>query len=456
MTDFHDEQAEVRVRADPELETFTQVPNELFTVPGLSVHAKLVYIVLLRFCRWGTLEGAYPSINLIASLASVSPSTARRSLAELTASSLLTTVPRYKQDGTQTSNAYTLHHPARWRRTRGPAPRNPVTPSGGPRLPRRAEPCQHEEESSQAEEEGPCQPEAPRQPEREQPCQPEEKVTSHRRADPVTLKPELHTPNDTHRTTKTFPAPEAQENRIGVLDRTTDTFPAPPAQESQIGALEKARERDRLQRRALALIRQAQPEEVTGEAWQRPETQDHRDFLEACGARRFDKGQKTSVNRLAALMWTAAIMGDQSWITLESFLQRAPPGELVDPGALPCLPRLWWEERLQQARTYRWSRAGLLKALLNRERLVEMTRRTVRRMQKGGTLGNDTRQEGTTEPLYVIDNLADIVQGILSGGTGYTPCPDPGPYVDPARAAPGEFRPAAVPVSGLSGPWASP
>lgn len=184
--------------------------------------------------------------------------------------------------------------------------------------------------------------------------------------------------------------------------------PEPAAPEPAVtDTLAKARERDRRQREAWSRMHAAQePDDEPQTGWQVPESPEQREFLEATGARRFETGQKRQVELIEALMDTAMVMNDQTWTTLESYLARAPAGAGLDLARLPCLPQLWWDDRLEQARQHRWSRKGLLKALLNREKLMEFVRRQVRQMQKGGQQTHDRRPEPGNPDLSIDDPSA--------------------------------------------------
>lgn len=79
--------------------------NMIFTLP-ISCHAKLVYLFL---CRCADNESqSFPSRNTIAENCSISLTSVKTAMKALVQCGLLIKEEQYRQDGSQTSNLYTV------------------------------------------------------------------------------------------------------------------------------------------------------------------------------------------------------------------------------------------------------------------------------------------------------------------------------------------------------------
>lgn len=88
--------------------SWAQVPLWVVEHPDLDAHAVRVYAALWR---WLSADGrdCWPKAGSIAARLSVSDDTVRRALARLAAAGAVEVVPRYRDDGGQTSNRYVVH-----------------------------------------------------------------------------------------------------------------------------------------------------------------------------------------------------------------------------------------------------------------------------------------------------------------------------------------------------------
>jgi DNA-binding transcriptional ArsR family regulator len=91
---------------DARKKNWFHIDNAVLTL-GLKPHTLAVYMALARFADWTTGQ-CFPSLSKIAKAAGMSEDTARKHLTILVEVNLITIVERQREDGSQTSNLYTL------------------------------------------------------------------------------------------------------------------------------------------------------------------------------------------------------------------------------------------------------------------------------------------------------------------------------------------------------------
>jgi len=101
--------------------------------------------------------------------------------------------------------------------------------------------------------------------------------------------------------------------------------------------------------------------------WQIPETQAQKDFLAICNAKWFEPKQKGKVKALLKAFEAGDIAGRNVYHNCLYYLEDKT--ELVD--VPPLMPRDWFVLRATQATQHHWKRDGLIRALLDRDKLVE-------------------------------------------------------------------------------------
>jgi len=101
--------------------------------------------------------------------------------------------------------------------------------------------------------------------------------------------------------------------------------------------------------------------------WQIPDTEAQKEFLAVCGAKYFESKQKRKVKALIKAFDAGDIAGTAVYQRCLEYLEDKVELEDVPP----LLPRDWYEYRMQHAKTNRWSRWGLINALLDRDKLVQ-------------------------------------------------------------------------------------
>jgi len=131
-------------------------------------------------------------------------------------------------------------------------------------------------------------------------------------------------------------------------------------------------------------------EEVTRQKWQIPETPEQEMFLMACRAKWFKSGQKSKVKALLKAYNAGDILEDRVYEECARSIEN-----ISDLGKrrLPPLPRSWHKWRVEQAQEHRWSVSGFIKALLNRDALMQHCQYHM----KGKSLGK--MENG----VYIID-----------------------------------------------------
>jgi hypothetical protein len=118
--------------------------------------------------------------------------------------------------------------------------------------------------------------------------------------------------------------------------------------------------------------------------WAYPESEDQVAFLAVTNARSFEFGQKSKVESILASFSEGDALGAKVYEVCAAELDTM---DSLSVEHLPPLPRTWYEFRSKHAAKYGWSRTRFIKALLDRDKLMEHLQYHLRQASRNGQSG---------------------------------------------------------------------
>ena len=86
---------------------FFMIDNEVIDILSLKAHSLALYVTIVRFANRNT-DAAFPSIAKLAESSGMGEGTVRNHLDKLVEAGLISVTQRIRDDGSQTTNLYTL------------------------------------------------------------------------------------------------------------------------------------------------------------------------------------------------------------------------------------------------------------------------------------------------------------------------------------------------------------
>jgi len=142
--------------------------------------------------------------------------------------------------------------------------------------------------------------------------------------------------------------------------------------------------------------------------WQIPDTEEQKEFLATCNAKWFESKQKRKVKAILSAVTAGNIAGLNVYGRVLADIEDKT--ELIDVPRL--LPQDWYEKRLTEAKEHSWSRWGLIRALMDRDKLAEHCQHKLRELSKGSPSArfrpvDESPPEVEIGPVRILDTFTD-------------------------------------------------
>jgi hypothetical protein len=118
-------------------------------------------------------------------------------------------------------------------------------------------------------------------------------------------------------------------------------------------------------------------EEIKKPKWARPETMEQQGMLSITNRKWFQPREKSKTKAILKALNVGAMLGNDVY---GECIRQIGDKEQLDFATLPPLPNSWLEWRKEHAKRNRWSYAGLLNALIDRDQLVKHCQYMLREM----------------------------------------------------------------------------